>query len=77
MKLTKIQGNPDLVRDSNTNSIINTNTDEYSRYLINKSIQELNRTKVEGIEKEMNLIKDEIHQVKELLQKLLSSCHTE
>ena len=74
MSFTKIDGHPDLIRDEKTNSIINTNEAEYSKYLCatKNKIQEQKR--VELVERELDTIKNEINEVKHLLQRLLSSC---
>lgn len=74
MKFAKIEGQPDLVRDTKNNSIINTNSEEYNNYLATTKIKQEEKTRVEVIENDLNNIKDEINQVKCLLQKLLSSC---
>jgi hypothetical protein len=74
VSFTKIDGHPDLIRDEKTNSIINTNEAEYSKYLsaTKNKIQEQKR--VELVERELDTIKTEINEVKHLLQRLLSSC---
>jgi ABC-type Mn2+/Zn2+ transport system ATPase subunit len=74
MALAKIDGHPDLIRDEKTNSIINTNEEEYSKYLnaTKNKIQEQKR--IELVEHELDTIKNEINEVKHLLQRLLSSC---
>jgi predicted transcriptional regulator len=74
MTYTKIEGHSDLIRNTETQSIINTNSEEYSRYLSTLKIKQKDKTKVEVLERDLNDIKEEINQVKEMLQKLLNSC---
>jgi hypothetical protein len=74
MSFTKINGEPNLIRDTRTNSILNTNNEEYSRYLNVTKIKQEEKSKVESIEQELNIIKEDINQVKNLLQQLLNSC---
>lgn len=77
MAFSRIEGQPNLIRDINTNSIINTNTEEYSRYLQTTKIKQEEKSKVEAIEKDLNNIKYEINEVKILLHKLLKSQPTD
>lgn len=74
MAYTKIEGHPDLIRNNETHSIVNTNSEEYSRYLSTLKIKQNDKTKVEVLERDLNDIKEEINQVKEMLQKMLNSC---
>ncbi len=74
MAYTKIEGHPNLIRNTESQSIVNTNSEEYSRYLSTLKIKQKDKTKVEVLERDLNDIKEEINQVKEMLQKLLNSC---
>lgn len=74
MTYTKIEGHPNLIRNTESQSIVNTNSEEYSRYLSTLKIKQKDKTKVEVLERDLNDIKEEINQVKEMLQKLLNSC---
>jgi hypothetical protein len=74
MTFTKIDGHPDLVRNERTNSIINTNEGEYSKYLYASKNKLQEKTRVENVERELDIIRNEISEVKHLIQKLLNSC---
>jgi hypothetical protein len=76
MEYTKIEGQPNLIRDTNTNSIINMDSDDYSRYLQTIKLKQGERSKIETIESDLNNIKDEINEIKILLQKLINSYPT-
>jgi hypothetical protein len=73
MKLSKITGNQDLVRDMETNSIHNTNREEYSKYLEASRLKLREKEKIENIERDLTTITTEINEVKNLLQKLLET----
>jgi hypothetical protein len=73
MTFAKIEGNPDLVRDRNTNAILNTNQPSYQSYLANSTLRQQEKTKVESLARDLDTIKDEINQVKNLLQELLNA----
>lgn len=75
MAFSKIEGHPNLIRNLETNSINNTNSEEYLRYLSTSKIKQNEKDKVEVLERDLNDIKEEINQVKEMLQKLLNSCY--
>lgn len=75
MAFSKIEGHPNLIRNLETNSINNTNSEEYLRYLSTTKIKQNEKDKVEVLERDLNDIKEEINQVKEMLQKLLNSCY--
>ncbi len=74
MRYTKIDGHPNLIRNLETNSITNTNSEEHLKYLSTTKIKQTEKSKVEVLERDLSDIKEEINQVKELLQKLLNSC---
>lgn len=72
MKYIKVKDNSDLVRDITTNSIINTNTLEYQRYLSMKMDKESENKKLRNFENELNNIKDDINEIKSLLRSLIN-----
>lgn len=72
MNYAKIEGHPDLIRDTRTNAVMNTNQVDYQSYLALAQSKRDEKTKVETMERDLNVIKDEINQVKNLLQELLN-----
>ncbi len=72
MKHSKIEGHPDLIRDTETNAILNSNRSEYEKYLITAQIKKLQQTKVEKIEEELDTLKGDMTEIKELLKTVLS-----
>ena len=73
MKQAKIEGHPDLIRDMNTNAILNTNQNDYETYLALSQIKQKEQNKVEDLGRNLDTLKEEINQVKSLLQELLNA----
>ncbi len=72
MEYSKVEGHSHLLRDSKTNSIINTNTIEYQEYLNRRNVKVDENQKVQTIEEEVYNIKNDISQIKSLLKELLN-----
>jgi hypothetical protein len=70
---SKIEGHPDLIRDMNTNAILNTNQSGYETYLAMTQAKHKEQNKVEELERNLDTIKEEINQVKSLIQELLNA----
>jgi hypothetical protein len=73
LKQSKIEGHPDLIRDMNTNAILNTNKSGYEEYLTMALAKQKEQNKVEDLERNLDTIKEEINQVKSLLLELLNA----
>ncbi len=72
MKYIKVKDNSDLVRDITTNSIINTNINEYQRYLSMKMDKDNENKKMNEFENDLNNIKNDINEIKFLLRSLIN-----
>ena len=59
MRTIKVEGEPNLVRDLDSNAIINTNKSEYDKF-VEKSRQ---KNKINKIEEELNEIKSLLKQL--------------
>jgi hypothetical protein len=73
LKQSKIEGHPDLIRDMSTNAILNTNQNDYETYLAMSQIKQKEQNKVEDLGRNLDTLKEEINQVKSLLQELLNA----
>jgi hypothetical protein len=73
MKYSQVDGYPSLVRDNDTNAILNTNRDAYENYINASQVKQQEKAKVETLARDLDTIKDEINQVKNLLQDLLNA----
>ena len=67
MEYTKVEGHSHLLRDSKTNSIINTNMIEYQEYLNRRNVKADENQKVQTIEEEVYNIKNDISEIKSLV----------
>jgi len=73
MRYTKVKDQTGLVRDSNTNAIINTNSMEYTNYLNTTRAKKLEKIKMEELESQVNEIKNDIGELKKLLLKIINN----
>lgn len=73
MKEIKVEGHPDLIRDSSSKAIVNKNIDEYNTYISISKKREMEKNKINNIESDLSSLKDEIGEIKNLLKNLISS----
>lgn len=66
----RIEGKDGLVRDMSTRAIINTNTSEYQNYLLRKAALESKNRQLEEQSIEINNIKADISELKQLILSL-------
>tara|TARA_Y100000816_G_scaffold148320_1_gene105297 strand:- start:325 stop:546 length:222 start_codon:yes stop_codon:yes gene_type:complete len=67
----KVDGHTHLVRDVNSNAIINTNTSDYQLYMKRVKVREKEADKLRNAVKEINNIKSEIREIKDLIKKIV------
>lgn len=70
MRYAKVDGHVNLVRDLENNCIINTNMNEYQKYLSTRKLKEQDDKKIENIENDLSNIKNDINEIKTLLRNL-------
>lgn len=70
MNYHKVNGHPNLIRDTSTKAILNTNNTEYQNYVALKKSKEMESKRMEDIESNMNELKNDIDEIKQLLLKL-------
>jgi predicted house-cleaning noncanonical NTP pyrophosphatase (MazG superfamily) len=70
MKL-KVRDYPDLVRDSQSRAIINTNRSAMMQHIEKRET----KVSIQSLQEEMNVIKDEFQEIKELLRQIASRNH--
>jgi DNA-binding transcriptional regulator YhcF (GntR family) len=70
MKL-KVQGYDSLVRDTNSNAIINTNKKEYELYMNRIKSREKQSDEIRNAVKEINTLKTELQEIKNLLKEVI------
>lgn len=72
MKEIKVEGHPDLVRDSSNKAIVNKNRNEYEAYMNVNKRREMEKQKINMIESDLSSLKTEMSEIKQLLQQLIS-----
>ena len=75
MEYHGVKGHSDLLRDPNTNSIVNSNNSDYEKYVARRNAQVMESQKTENIEEDLANLKSEMNEIKSLLQELVSNVH--
>jgi hypothetical protein len=70
MSIAKVKGHTHLVRDLKSQAIINTDSDAYARYMIRKAKQDKKDDEMRTVVREVNVMKNEIREIKNLLIEL-------
>ena len=66
----KVKGHESLIRDENTNAILNTNLSEYDQYLSIRSKRKKGTNRIDNMENDLKSLKDDINEIKTLLKEL-------
>ena len=67
----KVEGHTHLIRDVNSNAIINTNKSEYQLYMQRVKVREKQSDELRGAVKEINNLKNDIREIKELIKEIV------
>ena len=67
-----VEGNSDLVRDPNTDQIINTNASAYQQYIAQRQRRKLQKEKSLNVEQDIANLKSELGEIKSLLKELVN-----
>tara|TARA_R110000868_G_C10733046_1_gene751783 strand:- start:89 stop:328 length:240 start_codon:yes stop_codon:yes gene_type:complete len=73
----KVEGNDGLVRDTSNNAIINTNSIEYQNYINRKNIMMNKDSEIDSQRKDIDLIKSDMKDIKDLLMSFINSIKQE
>jgi len=70
-EFVKVEGHADLVKDTKTHAVINTNRNAYVNY--KKRLQEAQRQRdeIRTATREINTLKCEMHEIKDMLKTLM------
>ena len=66
----KVKGHNDLIRDENSNAILNTNSSEYDNYLSHRAKRKQGTERIDNMENDLKSLKDDINEIKTLLRAL-------
>ena len=67
-----VEGNSDLVRDPNTDQIINTNASAYQQYINRREQRKREKEKSLNVEEDIASLKSELSEIKSLLKELVN-----
>ena len=67
----KVEGHTSLVRDINSNAIVNTNASEYQIYMQRVRSREQQGDQIRNAVKEINTLKAELREIKNLLKEIV------
>ncbi len=70
MSYLKVKDRDDIVRNSTTNCIVNTNKSQYEQYIARRNLKNEEQDKVDTMEKDLAVLKSEITEIKDLLRNL-------
>ena len=68
--MKKVDGHSNLIRDENTNAILNTNSVEYNNYLSLRAKKRQGSERIDNMENDLKSLKDDINEIKTLLRAL-------
>ena len=63
MNYSKVREDEHLVRDNDSNALINTNLNEYRNYIELRKVKERENRRIEQIESEMIIIKNDLNEL--------------
>ena len=72
MSKLKVEGHNNLVRDLNSNAIVNTNTTDFSLYMKRQKMREKQSDELRNTVKEINSLKSELFEIKKLLKEVIN-----
>jgi predicted transcriptional regulator len=72
MDYIKVKGHNHLIRDTKTNSIINTNVSEYNEYISRRDSKLKESQKIQNLESDVDNIKEDLNEIKFLLRRLIN-----
>lgn len=70
MEKIKVENHPNLYRDANTNMIVNSDSLSYNSYINMKRNKENERKRIEKLETDIDQVKNDLSEIKELLRNL-------
>lgn len=72
MDYIKVKNHDNLIRNSKSNFIINTNKSEYDEYVARRKQKQNEKNKVENLERDLSTLRNEITEIKDMLRSLVN-----
>lgn len=73
MAKLQVQGFGDLIRDTKSNAIVNTNKSEFALYMKKIKNRQKHSDEIRDAVKEINTLKKEFYEIKQLLLKVIDN----
>ena len=75
MEYYGVKGHVDLLRNSETGAIVNSNSLDYEKYISRRDAKKAQDQQSENIEQDLANLKNEMNEIKSLLKELVSNVH--
>ena len=75
MEYYGVKGHVDLLRNSETGAIVNSNDLDYQKYISRRDAKKAQVQQSENIEQDLANLKNEMNEIKSLLKELVSNVH--
>ena len=75
MEYYGVKGHVDLLRNSETGAIVNSNNLDYEKYISRRDAKKAQVQQSENIEQDLANLKNEMNEIKSLLKELVSNVH--
>ena len=72
MDYVKVKDHDHLMRNTQSNCIVNTNKAEYEEYLTRRKLKKSEKNKVVNLERDISTLRDEITEIKDMLRSLVN-----
>ena len=72
MEKVQVKGHSSLFRDKSSNAILNTDMNAYQNYMESKRIKEEETKRITNIEDDLNSLKGDIDEIKNMLRSLVN-----
>ena len=72
MELHQVKNQTSLSRNIDSNSIVNTDTKEFNKYMMRKQVRDKGNDKLDVMENDLSRLKGEINEIKNLLKELVN-----
>tara|TARA_Y100000996_G_C22308539_1_gene555217 strand:+ start:208 stop:438 length:231 start_codon:yes stop_codon:yes gene_type:complete len=73
MTKLKVEGHENLVRDENSNAIINTDKSSYEVYMKKVTARRTEKAQIRGLVREVNELREDFKEIKNLLTKMVNT----
>ena len=71
MDYVKVKDHDHLMRNTQSNCIVNTNKAEYEEYLTRRKLKKNEKNKVDNLERDISTLRNEITEIKDMLRSLV------